>query len=918
MSAAWTGLRRLLHIATRRGVERDVDAEIQFHLESRSNDLVACGHDPDTARALAEREFGNIADSRRQLIDVAQHRHDRAERASRWEALRHDVAFSLRALRRSPGIACTVIVLLALGIGANAATFAVADELFLRPPAGVSEPASLVRLYVRTNHTIGRVTTIQPELEFAAYTEIAAALNGRATLAAYTPPDSAFVRIGEATQTLRVVYATSNYFPVLGAGVSYGRAFREAENQMGAGTPVAVISHGMWQRVFGGDSAVLGKQFEVALARYTIIGVAAPAFNGPDLDRTDVWLPIAMRPGPTIGGTPWYREWRSGSFVRAIARPRPGVAPGSVVAVATAAWHRGERENVTFSPDTMGTVLAGPVLETLGPSVTPAVERAITSRLFGVTFIVLLIACANVANLLLLRGVRRRREVAVRLSLGSPRARLVRQLLIESTLLALAASIVAIAVAAWGGTLLRAMILPSVHWATSAITWRVVLASVSTALVTGVIAGIAPAWRASRTDLSASLKSGSREGGAHRSLLRTGLVVSQAALSVVLLAGAGLFVHSLRAVHAIDVGYDINRVAYGTVRFRDPEERYLEIFSSEHAAELASGLAMVATRLRVDPDVASTTLASAPPMNGFGMTSMFRSDGSRPPELNGRDPALIAVEPSYAAATGVKLVRGRFFSESDRTGAAPVVVVNETTARTYWPAGDALGQCLRLAEVTRACATVIGITHDAHLETIVEDARVEVFAPMAQSSGYLARPSFIVVRAAPGGTERAIGALRRELAREFPSAEPPYVMSMSRAVEPELRPWRLGVTLFSLFGALALIVASVGAYSVVAYAVDQRVHEMGIRIALGARRHQLVRLVLAQGMMPLIVGIAIGIGLTIALGPLVASMLYDTGSTNPLVLAAAAGALFVTGLLGSFVPARRATRVDPAVSLRAD
>ncbi len=919
MSAAWGGLHRLLHVATRRGVARDVDDELQFHVESRVGDLVARGHDPVDARAVAEREFGDLDESRRELIDADQRRYERVERGTTWEAWWHDVRFSARSLRRTPGVAAAVVVLLGLGIGANAATFSLADDLFVRPPAGVSAPDGLTRLYVHSDHTKGRYGAIQPTFVFPAYVAMARALGSQAAFAAYTEADSEAVGIRRATETLRVVYATSSYFPVLGALPALGRTFTGDEDSMGAGVPVAVIGDALWHARYGGDSAVLGQQIDVALARYTIIGVAAPGFIGPDLDRTDIWLPMAMRPGaPGIGDTPWYRDWGGASWVRVIGRLHRGTTAASLAAAATPVLRLGERDNVMYGPDTTATVLAGPWQESLGPSVTTPVERAITTRLVGVTLMVLVIACANVVNLLLLRGVRRRREIAIRLSLGISRARLVRQLLIESTMLAVIGGVASLGAAVWGASLLRATILPSVHWGAHPMRWQVIVASLGAAVVTGVVAGMAPALHAGRTDLTASLKSGTSEGGSPRSPLRAGLIVVQAALCMVLLAGAGLFVRSLRAVQSIDLGYDASRVAYGWVYFRNPTNRTVEFSNPARSQELTQGLASVALRLRSEPGVESIALASSPPMNGYAMTSPRFGDGAPAPKLNGLDAGLIAAEPSFFATTGATLVRGRLFTAAEQADSDQVVVVNETMARTYWPHSDALGQCFFVSARDRTCTTVIGIARDARLKNIIESPRVEMFTPIRRGAGMLSRPAFIIVRAAPGRASQVTDRLRRALVQQFPGAEPPYVTSMARAAEPELRPWRVGAELFALFGGLALVVAIFGVYSTLAYTVGHRLQEIGIRVALGARRGQIARLVLAHGMRPLVVGVACGLIITVLLGRFVASMLYETSATNPLVLGGAAVVLLLAGLLGSLAPAWRATRVDPAVSLRAE
>ncbi|HEY7396609.1 MAG TPA: ABC transporter permease [Gemmatimonadaceae bacterium] len=460
MSAAWPGLRRVLRIATRRSAERDADSEIDFHLESRTRALMTLGHDATEARAMAEREFGDVAETRLMLTGVVRRRQQRVHRADWWEALGQDLTVAARALRRTPGMTAMIVALLVLGVGANAATFAVADELFLRAPAGVTDPSTLTRLYLRTNDWWDGAKVARPTFEYAAYEAIKSAVGEHASLAAYMPPDSADVTIAGTTRTLRVSYATANYFPLLGVRVALGRAFTADENRMGAGSPVAVISWATWQSVFGGESTVLGKRLSVAGELYTVIGVTAEGFSGPDLDRTELWLPIATYPGGTVWNTPWYQFWYADAFVRVLARVAPNVTRPTLTAIASTAYHSGQLEQDSGNRDTVGTVLGGPLLEARGPTMSAA-EGAITSRLVGVTIVVLLVACANVANLLLLRGLRRRRDVAIRLTLGISPGRLIRQFLLESFLLAGLASVPVIVIATWGGELLRTMVLPS-------------------------------------------------------------------------------------------------------------------------------------------------------------------------------------------------------------------------------------------------------------------------------------------------------------------------------------------------------------------------------------------------------------------------------------------------------------------------
>jgi len=443
----------------------------------------------------------------------------------------------------------------------------------------------------------------------------------------------------------------------------------------------------------------------------------------------------------------------------------------------------------------------------------------------------------------------------------------------------------------------------------------VIGASIVLVLLTAVVAGIAPALRARRTDLASAFGSGAREGSVGSSALRAGLLATQAALSVVLLAGAGFFVYSLRSVRNIDVGYDIDRIVYGTAFFRSPIDHSLRPAAGTRALELAAEIRGVSSRLRNDPRIVSVVLANAPPMGQIFSVPVFLSDGRLVSGgTDGVATLVFNVDPRFFSTTGVRLVRGRTFTDADGAGSSRVAVVSETAARKYWPGRDPLGQCVIIRR-SDGCATIIGVVRDVHGLKIIEPPQMSIFLPIAERSVF--HLPWVVARAAVGATDRAADILRQELSRAFPNGEP-YVNSVAREHEPELRTWVQGATLFSLFGALALVVATIGVYCVLAYAVNQRVHELGVRITLGAPSAQLVRLVLGQSMRSLVVGAACGIGLTLLLGRLVSSMLYGIAPTNPWVLAASGIMLLLSGALGSAVPAWRATRVDPVVALRAE
>lgn len=913
----WESLRRAMRLPS---IERDVDDEIQFHIESRVADLIARGHAAAAARRIAEQEFGDATAARRELAAIDRDTRARRSAAARWEAFVHDLRFSIRSLASSRGLAAIVITLLALGVGANAAVFGVADEMYLTPPSGVAKPDQLHRLVLHSYWGIGGRALIRHAFFYATYPAIVDAVGDRANLAAYSKPDSADSRMEGTRAFTRLSYVTPNFFSLLGTPFMIGRAPSEAESQLGAGQPVAVISYAIWRNRFGGDDRVLGKTIEINGQRFTVVGVTGQGFSGIDLDRAEVWVPWAMTPWapPEPGHKPWYQQWRMNPNARIIGRFDRGMSPEQVAAIATTAYRRGEIANVDVNADSLATVYSAPLLEALGPSIKPSPENAIATRLIGVAVIVLVIACANVANLLSLRGARRRREIAVRLALGISRRRLTLQLLLESVVLSLVAAGAAIAVATWGSSLLRAMLMPSVHWATGTFSIRLVLAALAIALATGIVAGVAPVIRSFDDDLVTSLKAGARDGVSRRSRLRAAFVVLQAALSVVLLIGAGLFIRSLIAVQSIDTGYDADRIAFGYQYFRDPATHVVDWSGQYRRDDLVAGLKEAARALAGSRDVERVALSRIGPMAGYSMISVFRSDGGRISNFAGRSPNLLSVSPEYFGVTGMRLVRGRFFTAADETSGESVIVVTETTARALWPGLDPIGQCLILLRATSPCSRVIGVAHDTHLEAMIERSPIEIFHPLRENGRDFARPTVIIARARAGKTAAAIADIRRELERTFPNGEPPLVTSITSGLEPELRSWRLGATLFSVFGALALLVATLGVYSVMAFSVSQRTHEMGVRIALGARGSQVARLILGQGLWQIVAGVLAGVALALASGRLVSGMLYETKPSDPLVIASVCLLLISAGVIGALLPALRATRVNPVIALRAD
>lgn len=891
---------------------REQEAELRFHLELEAMHNARDGDVEREAEHLARRRLGNLTIIREELR--------RAAGLQFFDRLRQDVSYALRGLRRSPGFASAVVLTLALGIGANAAIFVAADRMFLRAPTGISDPSSLRRLYLRTSNSVGERTEIDAEFSYPFFQALAAGSADRALLVASARRDSLPLGSGDAATMVRASYVTDRYFPILGVRPAAGRFFTSDEDRMGNGAPVAIISHALWRRQFGGDADVIGREVDIAWQRHTIIGVAAEGFAGTDLDAADVWLPLSTIGARSIGASaPWYETWRSITRVQIFARVAPGTRDDWLSSVGTAIWRRGEQVNHPRRPDTSAVLMTGPLLELRAPSVTPNTAAAVEARLIGVAAIVLLIACANVANLLFVRVLGRRREIAVRLTLGVSRRRLFLQLLTESVVLSLLAGAVALIIGVWGGSVLRAMLMPGVHWAAPAWDVRIALFTSALSLGAGVLIGLAPARSATRLDVVTSLRGGARTGTLQRSRIRHALIVAQVALAVVLLAGAGLFVRSLHRVRGIDLGYDTDRIVFAYVKFVNEDGHFLDSRPESRAVELAAGLADAAARIRRLPGVEETALATFGPMAGYAGIRLWRRDGTIPPPFAKRDPALIGVSPSFFRAAGVRLSRGRLFSDDDRVGSAPVVVVNETAAKTYWPDEDALGQCLILLRRTDPCVTVVGITRNSHLDDIVETPTVEFFTPLAQgpAQGPFMSPSTLVVRTSPERARAVAEETRRELRRIFPSAWP-AVTPLSVRLEPQVRSWRLGAELFSALGVLALVIAAVGVYSVVSYAFSQRAHEMGVRVALGARRADVMRLVLGEGFAIVAVGVVAGVVLALASARFVGSLLYEVSARDPLALGVGGLVLLAAGLLASILPAWRATRVDPVIALRGE
>jgi putative ABC transport system permease protein len=899
-----SGIRRLLSLpASGRRVERDVDDEIRFHIESRVAELIAAGTPPPTAREIATREFGNVTEARAEIARVDHRRLTRERRQAWWETVGQDLAYSARSLRSQPGFSAVVVLVLALGIGANVTMFGVIDRLLLRAPALVTDPEHVVSLAM--GRTIDGGDREQRILSYPIYRDMRSASRAFEHVAAYSPDDMAFGR-GRDARELRGMRVTANYFATLGVRPAVGRFFVPEEDGNPIAPRVLVLGYGFWQRQFEGDRSAVGRTLTIGEDEYTIVGVAPEGFTGVESATIDAWVPLTAN--ITVQD---YESWlrsRQAFWLRVIGRLRPGVTAQQAGAVATSALRAGAvaagqspREVATIAPS----IRLVSVLPRQARANTPDAKVAVL--LAAVSILVLLIACANVANLQLARGIARQREVAVRIALGIDRARLVRQLVSETVLLALAAGVAAILVTIWGGGIFRRVLFTSDMAAASAVDPRLVAYTALAAIAAGIVSGFIAALQASRPAVADALRAGARAGGPARSRTRTALLVIQAALTVVFLVGATLFVRSLQRIQALPLGMEPHRVLVVSARTSG-----MRITSAETAA--------LYTRLldaaRAAPGVEHAAL-------GIGLP--FASSWAEEVSVPGRDsvpltrdggPYFNAVTADFFATLGMRILRGRGFADADRGGSARVVVVNQTLADLWWPNEDAIGQCMKVGGDTMPCAQVVGVAENARRQSVIEDPAVQFFVPLEQAPSWTdARVLF--VRPA-GDAKQALESLRRELQTRLPDAPFIEVSRLEELVSPQMRAWRLGATAFGAFGLLAVVVAALGLYSLLAYDVSRRLRELGIRVALGAGRSEIIRMVVGRAVRVAVVGALTGFAIAIAAGPTVSPLLFETSARDPIAFAVAAAILFVVALLAAVVPTRRAARVDPIIALRAD
>lgn len=818
-----------------------------------------------------------------------------------------DLRYAFRGLRKSPGFSAAVILTLGLGIGANVAMFGVVDRLMFRPFAYLTDPETVHRVYLRSSDR-GVVTT-RGAYEYTRYVDLKKWTTSFSDYAAFANQTMA-VGVGEASRERRVAQVSATFFDFFDARPVLGRYFVASEDTTPRGADVAVLGYAFWKNEFAGRD-VRGEVLQLGNIPATIIGVAPEGFAGVmDIDPPAVYLPITTYAGarPEQDGKTYFTRYQWG-WMSVMVRRKPGVSAEQASADATQAyrksWDANKEQEPSMTPSDIAKPHAVVGAMKVGAGPDPSLESRTALWVTGVAVIVLLIACANVANLFLARALRRQREIAVRLALGVSRLRLMRQSLTESLVLSAIGSVVGLLVAQWGGAGIRRILITTQGESLDVFTdWRTLGAAVGVALVAGALTGLAPALLSGRGDLAKTLKAGAREGTYHRSRTRSVLLVTQGALSVVLLVGAGLFVQSLDKVKSMPMGYDAEPVLNVNRNLRGMQ------LNDTALIQLRERLLTTAQAI---PTVEYATFASTVPFWSTSSTSLF---------VTGIDSVRRLGSFTYQTATtdyfrvmGTRIIRGRGFTEADRAGAPRIAVVSEGMAKVLWPGKDALGQCMKVRADTMPCTTVVGIAEDMVQRDVTNDKRYHYYMPLEQDRP--AGGAYLLLKMRGDPALQGDG-VRKALQAVMPGQSYVTVRPLREAIDGAMRSWRLGATMFVAFGVLALLVAAIGLYGVIGYNVMQRMHELGVRVALGAQSGDIIRLVVGQGLRFAIAGVALGTLLAFLASKWIQPLLFRQSAKDPWIYGAVAALLLLVALIASASPAARAARADPNTALRAE
>ena len=884
-------LRELFHrlrAQLRRGkIEREMDAEMRFHLEMETAENVRRGMVEEEARRAALRDFGGVERVKETYRDVSRFR--------RLEEFWQDARYGARMLLKRPGFTFVAALALAVGIGANTAIFSVVNALLLKP-LPYYDPQRLVWVG-ETWPNRNTEFVLSPD-----YIEWRAQSNAFEHLVAFGPGAVNLTGRGE-PERLECVYSTASLFPALGVTPVVGRAFTPEEDRPG-GAPVALLSHGLWQRRFGGDPNVVGQSLTLEGQSRLVIGVMPAEFQFSR--EAELWLPIRLNAEREL------RRERM-SVVNVVGRLKTDSSIERAREELNLIARRIEQANPKQFPGAQVRVTP------LGERLVGDLRRPLQA-LFGAVAFVLLIACANVANLLLARSAARQKEMAIRAAMGAGRWRLIRQTLTESLLLSALGGVAGFLLAVWGVKVLVALSPDNLARVKESGPFSFVDGAVFgftlvVSLLTGVVAGLIPALQTSQVNLSDALKEGA--GNAAASLRRgarramPALVVGELALTLALSIGAGLLIKSFLRLRAVELGYDPENVLTMMVHLNSSKYPPGAPQQKAYYQELLA-------RVKALPGVEWVAISTGLPFTGISGRGPLTIEG-RAPVPDSQKPLMEMNEIShdYFRAMGMRLRAGRAFTERDDETAPPVAIINETLARRYFPGEDPLGKRILAGYPTPARAwTIVGVAPDLRRYGLEEEVGPEFYRPYLQETGILGFvPVKLEVRAV-GDSLNLAAAVRRQALAIDPDQPVFSMRTMERRLAESIAPRRFQMMLFGVFAAVALAMATVGIYGVISHSVGRRAHEIGIRMALGAKPRDVLRMVVAQGMRLALIGLAIGLTGALALTRVMSSLLFSVSPTDPATFAIVSLLLAGVAFLAIYFPARRATKVDPVVALR--
>jgi putative ABC transport system permease protein len=804
------------------------------------------------------------------------------------ETLFKDIRYGVRGLWKRPGFTAVAVLTLALGIGANTAIFSVVNAVLLRP-LQFRDPDRLVMIWEDATFAGFPRNTPAP----ANYFDWKSQTQSFEDMAATT--EETFNLTGDGDPERVAAYSVSaNFFPLLGVPPALGRTFLVDEDRVGA-NKVAVLSHALWQTRYGGDPKILNRDIQLDGAKYTVVGVMPAGFQFMESD-VRLWVPLQMEPEVAAN--------RGGHFLTVVGRLKPDVTLDQANADLTAVMSRLAKDH----PGEMAEGKLGAYALPMREHLTGDVRVSLVVLLVAVAF-VLLIACANVAGLLLARAVGRRREIALRIALGASRTRVVRQLLTESLLLSAAAGIIGSVLAYFSFAFLQKLIPAQMALLTSLnLDLRILAFTLLLSLLTGVIFGLVPALQSAKVDLNNALKQGTRVTSTGR--LRSALIVFEVALSIVLLVGAGLLIQTLFQLFNQYEVLEPEKVL--TMRTVLPKTKYEEV------AKRNAFYRQVLERVEHLPGVISAGYTTAVPLAWKGGTSGFYPEGLTNPipgmayDANHRE-----VSANYLKAMNIALKEGRHFDQRDDEKSIPVAIINETMARQYWPGQNPLGRRFKIGDPNEDIPwiEIVGIVADVRQMGLDEPVKAEMYLPYQQDANPWYAPRDLAIRTA-GDTAPLVSSVRQIVHEVDPDQPLSNIATMSDVLGVEAAQRRMGMIMLAAFAGLALLLASLGIYGVLAYFVTQHTNEIGVRIALGASRRNILGLVLKKGMGLTLLGVAIGIVASFALTRLMSSLLFGVKAFDPLTFVAVPLLLAAVALLACWIPARRATKVDPMIALR--